>query len=150
LYAREIYNLVLNNAKLVVLSACETGNGQLVRGEGVMSLARAFAYAGCPNIVTTLWKADDQSTADITARMHAYLRAGETKDEALRRAKLDYRREQTDPRRQSPLYWANFVFIGDAVPLRARPSWEGWALGGLSLAALLGWEYRRRSRQRSY
>ncbi|HZH96339.1 MAG TPA: CHAT domain-containing tetratricopeptide repeat protein, partial [Flavisolibacter sp.] len=55
LYAPEIYDLDLSNTQLVILSACETGAGDLVRGEGIMSISRAFAYAGCPNVITSLW-----------------------------------------------------------------------------------------------
>ncbi len=72
LYVQEIYNLKLNATKLVVLSACETGTGQLAKGEGLMSLARAFTYAGCPNIIGSLWKADDKSTAWIMQRFYVY------------------------------------------------------------------------------
>jgi CHAT domain-containing protein len=137
LYAQELYNMRLENVRLVVLSACETGSGQLVRGEGVMSLARAFAYAGCPSIVTTLWKADDQSTANITARMHQYLKEGKARDQALRLAKLDYIEQQTDPRKKSPYYWAHFVFIGDHTPLYAGNGWVIWTMVSLLVAGLL-------------
>ncbi|MES2730726.1 MAG: CHAT domain-containing protein [Bacteroidota bacterium] len=143
LYTQELYNLRLDSVKLVVLSACETGSGRLVRGEGIMSLARAFAYAGCPSIVTTLWKADDQATAYITARMHTYLKEGEPKDIALCKAKLDYLQNQTDPRKKAPYYWANFVFIGDQSPLYANYSWLWWCAGAISLLALALWLYRR-------
>ena len=64
LYAYELYNLRIN-ADLVVLSACNTGYGKINQGEGVMSLSRGFAYAGCPNLVTSLWAASDQSSANI-------------------------------------------------------------------------------------
>jgi CHAT domain-containing protein len=144
LYTQELYNLRLDSVKLVVLSACETGSGRLVRGEGIMSLARAFAYAGCPSIVTTLWKADDQATAYITARMHAYLKDGEPKDIALHKAKLDYLQNQTDPRKKAPYYWANFIFIGDQAPLYANYSWLWWCAGVISLLALSLWLYRRK------
>src|SRR5690606_9843172 len=90
LYTDELYNYRLDSAKLVVLSACEAGGGKLVRGEGIISLARAFAYAGCPNIVTTLWQASDRAAALITAGLHQYLKEGYSKDAALRLAKLDY------------------------------------------------------------
>lgn len=149
LYAQELYNMRLENARLVVLSACETGGGQLVRGEGIMSLARAFAYAGCPSIVTTLWKADDQATADITSRMHEYLQKGARSDEALRLAKLDYLDNQSDPRRKSPTYWANFVFIGDPAPLYSSNYTTAWIVAGLvifMLLAFLGWRKQKLSK----
>src|ERR1041385_508618 len=76
LYAREIYNMDLDSTELVILSACETGTGKLVKGEGLMSLSRAFAYAGCPNIITSLWKAEDKATSFITRRLHVYLDKG--------------------------------------------------------------------------
>lgn len=144
LYAQELYNMRLKNARLVVLSACETGSGQLIRGEGIMSLARAFAYAGCPSIITTLWKADDQATAEITSRMHQYLQAGKGSDEALRLAKLDYLDHQSDPRRKAPSYWANFVFIGDPAPLYSPDYTTAWVVAGLLILALLvGWGWRK-------
>ena len=73
LYAPEISNLKLDSTQLVILSACETGTGQLVKGEGLMSLSRAFAYAGCPDIITSLWKAEDKTTAFLTQQLHYYL-----------------------------------------------------------------------------
>lgn len=139
----------LDSVRLVVLSACEAGNGQLVRGEGVMSLARAFAYAGCPNIVTTLWKADDRSSAQLTARLHHYLRKGWEKDEALRQAKLDYLSDpKVHPAQKAPYYWANFVFIGDPVSIYDNYRW--WLVAALFLVLVAGgallWQQRERSR----
>src|SRR4029077_12360043 len=62
LYEQEVYTLDLKTARLVILSACETGNGLLINGEGVISLSRAFSYAGCKTVITSLWKADELST----------------------------------------------------------------------------------------
>jgi CHAT domain-containing protein len=136
LYTSELYNLELDSVKLVVLSACETGGGQLVRGEGVMSLARGFAYAGCPNIVMTLWRAEDQATAWLTTRLHHYLRKGYDKDEALYQAKKDYLAEAPSARRQ-PYYWANLVLVGDDVPVYASQQWY-WIWWILVLVVLVG------------
>lgn len=150
LYAQELYNLSLQSVKLVVLSACETGDGQLVRGEGIMSLARAFAYAGCPNIVTTLWKADDRATADITIRLHAYLKKGYAKDEALRQAKLDYLTSDVDSRLKAPYYWANLVFIGNNEPVYPAPLSYVWVVLGvitLVTVAILTFYYQRKNRK---
>lgn len=151
LYTHELYNLRLDSVKLVVLSACETGNGQLVRGEGVMSLARAFAYAGCPNVVTTLWKADDRTSAYLTTRMHQYLKDGWEKDEALRQAKLDYLDDEgIQPSQKAPYYWAHFVFIGDPAPLYENHRVWWWiGLGGVLIAivALLAtWQRRQQAK----
>jgi CHAT domain-containing protein len=114
LYEQEIVHLPMDSTALVLLSACETGNGQLINGEGIISLSRAFSYAGCGSVITSLWKADDSSTAYIARRVHHYLQAGEPKDEALRKAKLDYLDDDgIDARYKLPAYWAPLVLVGD-------------------------------------
>ncbi len=131
LYTDELYNLQLDSAQLIILSACEAGGGKLVQGEGIISLARAFAYAGCPNIITTLWQASDQASAFITTDMHKYLRKGYAKDDALRLAKLDYIAEQ--PLHKDPYYWANFIFIGDPAPIYSKSYFWWYFIGGIIL-----------------
>ena len=138
LYTHELYNMRLDSVNLVVLSSCEAGNGRLVKGEGIISLARAFAYAGCPNIVTTLWKADDKAAADITSQMHRYLKKGYDKDEALRQAKLSYLQDPETRDLRDPYYWANFVFIGDPVPMYDNYHWVWWLAVGTIVALSLG------------
>ncbi len=146
LYTQELYNLKLDSVKLVILSACEAGGGQLVNGEGIISLARAFAYAGCPNIVTTLWKAADRSAAQITTSMHDYLREGYTKDEALRLAKIDYLNSDIHPLMKAPFYWANFIFIGDPAPIYTSYSFIWYiAIGVITVLGLL-WVFRKKIR----
>ena len=108
---RDIYNLSLN-ADLVVLSACETGIGELKRGEGIISLARAFAYAGAKSIVTTLWSVDDARTKDLMVFFYRNLLQGMPKDEALARARSDYF-EKYKGANAHPYFWAGFVGIGD-------------------------------------
>jgi CHAT domain-containing protein len=113
LYVQEIYNLKLDGTKLVILSACETGTGQLAKGEGLMSLARAFTYAGCPNIIGSLWKADDKSTAWIMKRFYKYYDDGNNAATALQKAKLDYiLSPEIEKRFKSPNYWAHLVLTG--------------------------------------
>jgi CHAT domain-containing protein len=119
------------------LSASETGTGKLVKGEGLMSLSRAFAYAGCPNIITSLWKAEDKTTAFITRRLHHYLEKGFPKDKALQQAKLDMlRSDDTDPRYKTPNYWAHLVFIGNYEPLQRRNNWW-WIALTIIVAAII-------------
>ncbi len=146
LYTRELYNLNLDNAQLVVLSACDAGNGKLVKGEGIISLARAFAYAGCPNIMSTLWSADDRASARIATSVYQYLKEGYAKDEALRQAKLDYLNSDIHPILKAPAIWANFIFIGDPAPIyQANTHYYYLAFGLLLLlAAWLGWKYYRK------
>lgn len=111
----DIYNLNLN-ARLTVLSACNTGSGTLQKGEGIMSLARGFLYAGCPSIVMTLWEAEDNSATKIMSSFYKFLKKGKSKDEALRMAKLEYL-SKANPRLAHPHYWLEYVNIGDSSPL---------------------------------
>ncbi|HEV3326815.1 MAG TPA: CHAT domain-containing tetratricopeptide repeat protein [Puia sp.] len=127
LFLEELYGLDMNKTKLVVISACETGQGELVSNEGVISLARAFAYAGCASSISSLWKADDQATSFILQRFYVYLRKGYKKSSALRQAKLDYLRSGTV--NKSPAYWSHLLLIGDPEPLyRAGFSYWWWLL----------------------
>ena len=111
----DIYNLKLN-AKLTVLSACNTGIGQLNKGEGVMSLARGFLYAGCPSIIMSLWEVEDESGTQIITAFYKNLKKGKSKDESLRLAKLEYL-NSVGSRRAHPHYWLGFVSIGDNTAL---------------------------------
>jgi len=115
LEAYEIYNMRLN-ARLAVLSACNTGYGKPQKGEGIMSLSHAFMYAGCSSILMSLWRAQDQPTSQIMKVFYQALKEGHSKDAALRMAKLAYLQE-ADPLKAHPLYWATFVSIGDPSPL---------------------------------
>lgn len=118
LYARDLYNFSLN-AELVMLSACETGIGKLRRGEGIVSLARAFAYAGAKSIFTTLWKVNDEKTKDLTLLFYTNLQSGKPKDEALRQAKLDYLKKYKGKGAAThPFYWAGMIGIGDMGAIR--------------------------------
>ena len=147
LFLEELYGLDMNKTKLVVISACETGQGELVSNEGVISLARAFAYAGCASSISSLWKADDQSTSFILRRFYVYLEKGYKKSTALRQAKLDYLASGTVNR--SPAYWSHLVLIGDTAPLYPRDinSWW-WGLLLIPVAGGLLWAIRRRRQKR--
>lgn len=116
LFVRDLYNLQIN-ADLVTLSACESGVGELQRGEGIISMARAFAYAGAKSIVTTLWVADDAATKDLIVFFYKELEKGLPKDAALRNAKLWYL-ENGPEDKQDPFFWAGFIPIGDMSPLK--------------------------------
>lgn len=114
LYIPEIYNLKFDKTRLVILSACESGTGELVKGEGLMSLSRAFSYAGCNSIITSMWKADDASTAYISARLHHYIKNKYTIAAALQQARLDYLDNDTiSPAKKMPGYWAHLRLTGN-------------------------------------
>ena len=115
LNAYEVYNMKLN-ARLAVLSACETGSGKLQGGEGVMSMARGFIYAGCPSVVMTLWQVEDKSGVKIMSDFYRYLSKGKRKDVALRMAKLNHL-ENSDPLTAHPHFWLGYVSIGNADAL---------------------------------
>ncbi|MDX9697748.1 MAG: CHAT domain-containing tetratricopeptide repeat protein, partial [Bacteroidales bacterium] len=130
----DIYNLHLN-AGLTVLSACNTGSGTLRKGEGVMSLARGFLYAGCPSIIMTLWEVEDNSGTKIMSTFYQHLRKGKSKDEALRLAKLDYL-QNANSRLAHPHYWLGYVSIGDSSPLFLSYDFYFFSLLFLALAGI--------------
>jgi CHAT domain-containing protein/Tfp pilus assembly protein PilF len=110
LRVNDIYNSRLA-ADLVVLSACQTGLGKEVRGEGLMGLTRAFMYAGVPRVIVSLWSVDDRATAELMAAFYrSLLRDHKRPSEALLDAQLELRKHKEW---QSPYYWAAFVQQGD-------------------------------------
>jgi CHAT domain-containing protein/tetratricopeptide (TPR) repeat protein len=123
LQAWEIYEQLRIDADLVTLSACETGFGEDIGGEGLISLSRAFLYAGAHSVLASLWRVNDDSTADLMARFYTHLKAGRSKDEALRAAQIDFIRRkssssggQPGPRPgdwSHPYHWAGFSIVGD-------------------------------------
>ncbi|MCK6694229.1 MAG: CHAT domain-containing protein, partial [Thermoanaerobaculia bacterium] len=118
LYAVELHGMRLP-AEMAVLSACQTGVGVLHRGEGVMSLSKAFSVAGVPATVMSLWSVDDTETATLMTNFYKSLAMGLPKDEALRQAKLKYLSTAQNTR-ASPYFWAGFIAAGDMTPLFAR------------------------------
>jgi CHAT domain-containing protein len=144
----ELFGMNLN-AGLAVLSACNTGTGKLMKGEGMMNLARGFIYAGVPGIVMTLWSVEDQSSAEIVEKFYEYLEDGMAKDEALRQAKLDLI-DQGDPLRSHPYYWAAYVTIGDFSPMKfVKPIWSNILFGLIGILSLAGIFITIRNRKRS-
>ncbi len=110
LRAHEVYNFNLP-AELVVLSACETGLGKEVRGEGLIGLTRGFMYAGAARVVVTLWAVSDKGTAELMARFYRNLLQDKQRPAAaLRAAQIALWKEQ---RWQAPYYWAPFVLQGE-------------------------------------
>lgn len=110
LRTHDVYNLKLP-AELVVLSACETGLGKDVQGEGLEGLTRAFMYAGARRVIVSLWNVNDKATASLMQRLYAgMLRNNKTPAAALRAAQIDMLR---NAQWQSPYYWAPFVMQGE-------------------------------------
>lgn len=113
LHSSEVYNLQLN-ADLVVLSACETGLGKVIKGEGIVGLARSFLYAGAKNIMVSLWKVTDTATKELVVDFYTQLAKNKkmSKSEALRHAKL---RLLKDKKYAMPYYWNGFVLVGNSL-----------------------------------
>lgn len=122
----ELFNLELN-ADLAVLSACQTGDGRLQRGEGIMSMARGFFYAGVPSILMTLWEVDDHSSSELVTLFYKHLATGSDKNIALQAAKLEYL-DAADRLKAHPHYWAGFVSIGNTEPVILRSAFSTWLL----------------------
>jgi CHAT domain-containing protein/tetratricopeptide (TPR) repeat protein len=110
LRVNDIYNLRLP-AELVVLSACQTGLGQEIKGEGLIGLTRGFMYAGAPRVVVSLWNVNDRATADLMTKFYEkMLKQGERPAAALRAAQVEMWRQK---QWQSPYYWAAFTLQGE-------------------------------------
>ena len=133
-------------ANLAVLSACFTGFGVIEKGEGVMSLARAFHVSGVPSIVMSLWKVPDRETEELMVNFYGELKNGKNKSFAMREAKLKYLSKNKDVALTHPYFWAGFVVNGNTEPLPQPFQLNGYILAGivLILAGLL--LYMKRSK----
>lgn len=114
LTALEVTGLDLRGTRLVVLSACDTGVGEVKTGEGVFGLRRAFQLAGAESLLMSLWPVSDQVTRDLMTGYYRNLKRGSGRGEALRRVQLDM---LTKADRRHPFYWASFIHGGDWRPL---------------------------------
>ncbi len=146
LHVYELYNMKME-ADLMVLSACNTGVGEVKSGEGVMTLSRGISYAGCDNVMMTLWPVVDRSTSRLMDRIYKQLNEELPKDVALQRAKLDFL--TTGGRFSSaPMFWGGVIFIGNPAPIQANTSFFLWGIGFILIVfiGILG-IYRWRNRK---
>ncbi|WP_426431086.1 CHAT domain-containing protein [Winogradskyella sp. HB-48] len=144
LYTYEIYNQNLAS-NLAILTACETGKPSYQPGEGMISLAHAFNYAGSESILTSLWKIDEQSSTKILEYFYDNISKGMKKDEALKAAKLNYI-SNADGRTVAPQYWAGLVLIGDTSPidLQINNNWWIWILSVLIFVAIIFFTFKNK------
>ena len=112
LTAEDVSGLDVLATELVVLSACETGLGEIHVGEGVFGLRRAFVPAGAKTLVMSLWKVPDEATRELMEDFYHRILRGEGRAEALRQAQLEMKQKYTDP-----YYWGAFICQGDPSPL---------------------------------
>jgi CHAT domain-containing protein len=131
-FLRELYDLDLSGVNLATISACNTERGKMIRGEGVQAFGRALLFAGSRSALTTLWRVDDQPTAEFMKQFYYFaLQRGEPKAEALRSAKLKFLHSGTAL--ANPAHWAAFVLNGDG--LSPLPTFVSWRM--ISAAALV-------------
>ncbi|MEA5462506.1 CHAT domain-containing protein [Leptothoe sp. PORK10 BA2] len=103
-----MFNLKLS-AEWVVLSACQTGRGEQIRGEGIIGLSRGFMYAGAERVAVSLWNVNDEATANLMTEFYRYLlEENQSPAAALRTAQLSMWENG-----QSPYYWAAFTLQGE-------------------------------------
>jgi len=134
LYLDQIYSLPIN-AELIVLSACQTSLGDLVAGEGVMSLARAFTYAGASSSLTSLWEVNEKATQEIIQSFYQEIIAGKTRSEALQNAKTAYQKVHPDA---SPHYWSGFILLGNPDTINMSSSHSFALYLGFAFVLLMG------------
>ena len=108
----DVFGLKLN-AELVSLSACNTGRGSEVKGEGVVGLTRAFMYAGTPAVAVTLWSVESYSAKELNVGMYQYLSRKPGRAAALQKIKLALLRGQKGDQYREPFFWAPLVVFGD-------------------------------------
>ncbi|MDN3689373.1 CHAT domain-containing protein [Cyclobacterium jeungdonense] len=136
----ELYQLALTNTSLVFLSACETHTGKVMKSEGLISLSRGFSYAGCSNVVSSIWKANDKATSYLSRDFYRWIAKGYGYDVALQRAKIGLMEDPEMAQYRHPYFWANLVFIGNPTSKSTFFSSRSlfWFLF-IALTSIAGW-----------
>lgn len=138
LQIHDVYNLELSGTQLVVLSACRTGLGKEIKGEGLVGLTRGFMYAGSTSVVASLWKVDDHATAELMKHFYQGMFAEKlTPAAALRQAKEKMWRQE---RYRPPFFWAAFVLQGeyrDAIAIPRPHRIKTYILIAIALLSIL-------------
>lgn len=146
LYVPELYAHRIN-ARLAVLGACNTAAGDVYAGEGVMSISRGFAHAGCASVVVSLWPLPDATSTKLLAPFYTQLKAGASVPAALQQARLSYLETVEDPLMAHPLYWASLVSSGAGAPVATEPETTSVIAGTLFLICiglLFIWRFSRK------
>jgi CHAT domain-containing protein len=150
LYARDLYRMNLHSS-LTVLGSCGTGKGLYRKGEGMISLAYGFSYAGCPSLVYSLWDVDEKETSSLLEDFYSELASGRKKDEALHNAKLHMLEKSSDIT-ANPYYWAGFILSGNDEQIMEAGNgafnWHTILICGLVIAVsllVILFKLRRRS-----
>ncbi len=131
----ELYEMNLSS-RLAILSACRSGDGNLVRGEGLLSIARGLHYAGCPSLVAAQWRVDDFSGAEIVIAFAKNIRKGKALNESLQNAQITFI-ANSDPLRSHPYFWASYQLIGSSEMLIFPSVIKCFVLGATVVLGLL-------------
>lgn len=115
----EIYGIKLK-CRLAIISACRSGDGSILQGEGILSLARGFQYAGCPALIAAQWRIDDFSGADVMASFAKNIKKGMSVSRALQLAQSGFI-ANADPLRSHPYFWASYQLVGANAPIYYSP-----------------------------
>lgn len=146
LYLNTVYTMPLK-ARLVVLSGCETGTGNMNKTEGLMSLARGFSYAGTKNVVAGLWQTEDKTSGELFKNFYGNLE-GNSISGSLQKAKLQLL-QNASVSQASPFYWAGYIYIGSPQEKINEEHGNGkiiiFTLGALLLFGI-GFIFKRRKR----
>ncbi len=121
-----------NQAELVVLDACKTNDGELMNGEGILSLSRGFFYNGTQSVLASNWNVNEKTGNQIIEKFYDHLQNGNTKSKALRLAKIDYLKSHQYSE-ILPYYWAAYTLTGDVTPIKLTESSNNLIFGGLAL-----------------
>lgn len=146
LHTYEIYNLNIP-AQLVILSACNTATGKLQKGEGILSLERAFQYAGSKSLISTLWAVDDEASSKLTQLFLKQLKIGKPKDIALQQAKIEYLNSAT-PEVLPPYYWSSYKLTGSTEALSKSSNIKYFVLGSCVVLLLVWIAIRNKKKRR--
>jgi CHAT domain-containing protein len=148
LYAWEIYGMKIP-AELTVLSACQTGIGAIRKGIGVLSLARAFRYAGSKDVVMSLWAVNDRSTYQVMRKFFTGIKENQSKATALQQAMVHHLETEKDPELLHPYYWAGFSLIGPGEPIKPQNKlW--WLILPLTILGIIGFRWKGRNKGASF
>ncbi|WP_082794070.1 CHAT domain-containing protein [Roseivirga seohaensis] len=126
------------NTELVVLSACNTGYGRLLPGEGVLSLSQAFTAAGCPATLMSLWMVPDKETKTLMNNFYEGVKTEKSKTEALHLAKTEYLKQANNDRMTHPFYWAGFVLSGNEKAITQPNRFNLWLIVLVALTLVSG------------
>ena len=127
-FLQDVYHLDIPGS-FVAIPNCETHRGNVARGEGVISLARAFTYAGASSIITSLWVVKETPSAKIMQSFYRNMAGGMTKDKALQQAKLEFIDNSRRGEEAHPYVWASLIHIGNNEPIRGKSKWWYYVVG---------------------